>query len=1051
MYKQQESDVSFVSQLDPNGYPEMEITHSHPKPIVVSYSILQEKITTLENMDIEELRSIFMNEIKVLENLSVEERNAQLQNIFTLLTALDPPYALQFSIKNEFSLYEHRLYWDLISTPGLSEIDYVVDFLKNDFLSSFSNYNKINFLNLIFDYYSSHSKEAIDKFNYVFKGSDNLNFVFLKENVDLDYYFSERVMSLFSKEDLSQLFRFHSFNNKMEYLFAPENDKALFILSKMTKKIKSITGHSSEFLDGALSLYDEDFILLLIDVYDKFVGSEENEKAFEETYLENDNFVEINEIINAISFYDYDNDSYIKDLFNSNNFDKFLNLLNKQRNKNYSYIFEDDFMKKIEEDTFDPIIDFKLIVDESSLKRFKHGLLSNVYGISLSYAEHLKQHYGEHIETLEKDIMEKDLPILELLKAIINIVNLDQPNFKEKLNTLRMAYLNKIKEKGIDYKNNDVSAIIIEGLLNKMYMNTYNKVLTKNQNNYSFIENDSGVEVFDAGVDFNFMVTALGGGTVVNFFDDKVNMASKWNTAAVDNSQGLCASFINNENLGVISLEYPLLAFDNIPEYSLNMMGPNDIFSRIDRFNLRGSNSSTCGVNRYFIPASIMADETRYGYNEILLDRYLIDDEKGNLKLQPSYVIFYKLEYDGNYKDTECYKNTLKTAKDFGIPIIIIDVVKLKENELKIIKEKEEELFSSKVSKPDLLNEIITRYMNNYTGDLTIEGEQSDLGCLSYSSFVKKEIKNFIEKLLIFTATIDDISLRSKWIYDLNSIYLEEKRKYDKASSIRGWNCSVNSFLFEDEDLDTIIKLSVEPEFDEFFHIYKNDNNHKNEYEVDYNNYPLVELQNNISAAFMTKKSFIPIIQTIVNLVNYLDMGTCLRIGDYNYNGVLGNLFYSISISDSDVFLIEDLVCSYFLGNCDVRNLECLACLNLGKLNKKINIDENYDWNNDVMNSVYSNLIINSETTEYNPNIVNQFIEKIESTSDEKILEIFSPIIQAQAENTTDSVNDICLRILKKKAEFRNSFEKLNAQVAFLKNDDVINYSSDNYGNSSKK
>jgi len=572
-----------------------------------------------------------------------------------------------------------------------------------------------------------------------------------------------------------------------------------------------------------------------------------------------------------------------------------------------------------------------------------------------------------------------------------------------------------------------------------MYMNTYNKVLTKNQNNYSFIENDSGVEVFDAGVDFNFMVTALGGGTVVNFFDDKVNMASKWNTAAVDNSQGLCASFINNENLGVISLEYPLLAFDNIPEYSLNMMGPNDIFSRIDRFNLRGSNSSTCGVNRYFIPASIMADETRYGYNEILLDRFLINDVNNVFKLQPNSVLFYKLEYWYDYKENHVYQKALKTAKDFGIPLIVIDVDKVKKHEQKVIEEKEKELFSSNICNTNLLNEIVTRYMNNHSGSLTIKGESKELVSIGDKDFSEKSMRKFFTKLLDFIDKVDDVYLKSKWIYDLNYIYRNESKKYSKARMVRSWNHSVREFILDDYDIiSNLISLRTsinDEDYNKFLDTIIKDEKKGIKYEEDYNNYPLIEFDGNRVAAFMTKNSFTPVIQTIVNLVNHLDVGTRFKIDDYTYEGVQGNLFSKISCSKpSDLFMIEDLVCSYFLGNCDVMNLESLACLNLGKLKKNINIDENYDWNNDVMNSHYGNVIVNSETREYKPSIVNQFIEKIESTSDEKILEIFRPIILAQSKNTNDSIEDISLKILTKKAEFRNSFEKLNKQVDAAKN-----------------
>jgi len=1029
--KNKSSDSVFGFKLFSHILPEMGLTFKGFQPKVsksqlkVSKSILDTNLSELSKMDISELRSVFLEEIKSLENVNEQKRDIQLQHIFSKLFDLQPYETLTLHSNLEFSVREHRLFADLISTPGLSKLDYVVDFLKNRFRTSYFTETRKMSLLRIFDYYSKHSDEACEKFNYVYRSSDEINFLLMRGTIDLEFYFSEKVISSFSKEDLSQLFRFiHYHDNVLKRLFAEENEKSLFLISQMTKKINSITGHSAEFLEKVFELFKDDFNVLLNDVYDKIVGGKENEKAFELTYFNSDNFDIMRELINYVSLKNERPNFTPFDICST--LEEFLNVVKEYRESSYDDIFESGALEKIKSGTFDFKADFKKITNPSALKNFKKGLLYNIYGITLDEAVVIAKYYGKYIEDLELSVLEKDRPILEMLKSIVSIVELDKYNLKEKIDVLRVAYLKRIEEKGLDYHCDIVSSIMLKGLLNRMYMNTFNRVLDRKVDDYDVIKYDDGVPILDAGVEFNFILSSLAG-SHDDFFSSEHNMASKWNTASLSENQGLCVSFIDNKNLGVITLKYPILGFTNIPEYALNVMGNCDIFTDINKYNLRRSNDSRRGRNRYFIPANVLTDETRYGYNELLLDRFLLSDEDNTLKLQPSYVIFYKMgDYD--FEDNKVYKNSLKLAKDFGIPLMVIDIHKVKDHEKETIKEMEKQLFSSTESRPKLLKDIVTRYMDNYTGSLTIIGERFVYSVEDFYEvdFSVEEMRRFFSELINFIDKIEDVNLRREWIINLEHVYDEEQSKFNDASMNSSWKNSVTTFILDELELKKEIKLlkienAVFPESKskEDIDIY---------WEIDIDKFPQVELENGEEAVFLTEKSYSPVLKTIFNLAESLDFTTSFELTDYEYCGIKGKLAKGKYDNYSNSLIMENIICSYFLGNCDELPLNTIIN-NCFDLDIKINDSPDYNWNKDFFKSLYRDKVKYNNILALAP----KFVSKIEEMSDEDFLKIFNPIIEIQSETTKKSVEEIACNFLDKKVNMRERFEQLSYQTEMLR------------------
>ena len=131
--------------------------------------------------------------------------------------------------------------------------------------------------------------------------------------------------------------------------------------------------------------------------------------------------------------------------------------------------------------------------------------------------------------------------------------------------------------------------------------------------------------------------------------------------------------FFNHEQIEKILF----LGYSNLDICNLHAMGVGDIYSETETMSLKNSNSGL-GEGKYFATPKVLIDNTRFGYNELVLDRFYQDDVDNKIKVQPSYVVVYKI--DENYTKTRMYKRGLRMAKEFDIPLVLVDVAKVKES-----------------------------------------------------------------------------------------------------------------------------------------------------------------------------------------------------------------------------------------------------------------------------------------------------------------------------------------------------------------------------------
>jgi len=164
-------------------------------------------------------------------------------------------------------------------------------------------------------------------------------------------------------------------------------------------------------------------------------------------------------------------------------------------------------------------------------------------------------------------------------------------------------------------------------------------------------------------------------------------------------------------------------------------------------------------------------------------------------------------------------------------------------------------------------------------------------------------------------------------------------------------------------------------------------------------------------------------------------MGTSFKLTDFNYLEYDGKLLVSDLSDDEEILLIEDLVVSYFFENCAIENASNVINNNFDLYYNDTFVTGDFDWNDSFSDSHYAEIVIPNDYNyvNYNEDIVEKFVSKIEMMDGKKFLEIFKPIIENQSKETGQSYNEIACILLNKKSNIRNSFEKLSRQVEVLK------------------
>lgn len=333
--------------------------------------------------------------------------------------------------------------------------------------------------------------------------------------------------------------------------------------------------------------------------------------------------------------------------------------------------------------TFDELLNYTnninkelnmLIKESSGIKLKEYYLLYN-YKLTYNEAKEFIRTYS--IERLDEKVYSEEIKYYLEIKNILN-------SSDDKLKTNKQNSISMIDSFIKEYKFKNIYNVI------------YNYELLKNAK----INKKTQIKLYNKHID------------VYNSFEDYMYMTSN---ISLKNEKNISYKDLWESKLNKLSfIDTSIISSDNLMIQNKKeiLYGFNKIGSIIDVDPYLYLNSN----NSYQTPREII-DNTRYNKNEILIDKYL----DGNY-IEPNYIlIFEETLYKNGELNILYLEQAYKMSIDFksksnpkGLPIVLIDISKTKENEINKIKYNLDRY--SKNHDVALLANTLTKYNNNCNG-----------------------------------------------------------------------------------------------------------------------------------------------------------------------------------------------------------------------------------------------------------------------------------------------------------------------------------------------
>jgi hypothetical protein len=400
--------------------------------------------------------------------------------------------------------------------------------------------------------------------------------------------------------------------------------------------------------------------------------------------------------------------------------------------------------KKIKFNSIEEIINFQNKIDDnytilitkrnaSSLEEARSAIFLKRYGLTLEEVVSIISRYTTNLETQDLKLSVSDKKTIEILKAIKKLYSID--NLEQ---LLLIENLIGSPKQIVDYSY--VSSFEAQARL--LYAHQLKDSLLKAED---LLEIDSKIEYIPAKCKQKIYRVfderkPLGEEQKFNILLHNVQAYGSWHPRRPrdyqkswlipkDNYHNFCSSLISNEMMGTALSEYASLGFSDFPDSSFMLQAPFDISSNY-------ANMSFCSVSaiddsrvQYLFPKD-MIDYTRHTHNEICIDRVT----KEGKKLEPSYVIYMTEEYnsekikkwahlrlidvkllsENEKSDLNRWDNVVQASNDFGVPIVVVERKKIRQNELRILDNMFEEFKAT--HNPELIRNIFLRFENNRAG-----------------------------------------------------------------------------------------------------------------------------------------------------------------------------------------------------------------------------------------------------------------------------------------------------------------------------------------------
>ena len=235
---------------------------------------------------------------------------------------------------------------------------------------------------------------------------------------------------------------------------------------------------------------------------------------------------------------------------------------------------------------------------------------------------------------------------------------------------------------------------------------------------------EEGVKIYNAGVDFSMLVHSVG---AIYQKEGGATDAEHW-TRDTTGLDCFSASFVRNDCLGFCNIRTAVYGFSDLDVNWLLDMSDSDYNSMPHFANGLSQSVLSPFVHGIRMNPDEMVKNTggSHDYNEFLMNKY----SDGRIK-KPDYIVFPCDDFEKDIVSENvltksevsgklAYQIALKAAKEYNIPIVVIERNKVLANEKAKIEIAKQKLYNleEKDEKQirEYINNIITRYRTNFLG-----------------------------------------------------------------------------------------------------------------------------------------------------------------------------------------------------------------------------------------------------------------------------------------------------------------------------------------------
>lgn len=349
-----------------------------------------------------------------------------------------------------------------------------------------------------------------------------------------------------------------------------------------------------------------------------------------------------------------------------------FNITKREELRNFEYIRNltcDTVLKnpQLDDENEIKLVDkyLELFRNLSIIDRMKMAILEKNYNLTLEEAKSITRTFADGIEDLETNDIE-ERKIIATIKFIKNICECNDIDILKNEENIKYTTLTDLSQ-SVSLRQR------IQSIYQRLYQETLYQI-NENDRQDNVYYDGTKIPVYYPGENFAILVKR-----VVPIYSPEVSYNETWEELGKPVRFKTSVSYMTPENLLDMKKVCPqvIFGFSESQSYSIDEMYYEDAVTPFlfgDKLFIDEYDS------RYETPSKL--EENTYGdHNELVINTLSQDDQGIIKKIKPSYIVYIQESQEEDKENNKLWEASLKAAKDFDIPIVVLDREKIRQQQ----------------------------------------------------------------------------------------------------------------------------------------------------------------------------------------------------------------------------------------------------------------------------------------------------------------------------------------------------------------------------------